>query len=327
MITEAWIEKLSRVLHNSTDGLCDEDVRNLHDLRQSILPIPGVVEKEVAGPVAQELRAGLAGFLREQEVAGDKEALAARDAAMQAQGIPPCPEAAALKKPDEKPFPGYLDKEVPGEVKKEALAQDAVRAALEARKNASRANTAQLVADRKRNAAEELARAQHEKRNANFRAFIQHMAALDPFSTERMADVLTHARTPVRYQAWGRLDRNIALWSSASCGGDLANLNVEYCSAPDRIEMIDRIGFHPDIISGALKARITEINAIELQVHALESKNTSHLAYELLCRSRGLRLFGAGRPIVLPRASVPLLRLNCDVPGWIFVEGWRLSLG
>lgn len=325
MITEAWIEKLSRVLHNSTDGLCDEDVRNLHDLRQSILPIPGVVEKEVAGPVAQELRAGLAGFLREQEVAGDKEALAARNAA---NGV----------KPDEKPFPGYLDKEVPGEVKKEALAaRDAAMQAqgippsreemLEARKNASRANTAQLVADRKLSAAEELARAQHEKRNANFRAFIQHMAALDPFSTERMADMLAHARTPVRYQAWGRLDRNIALWSSASCGGDLANLNVEYCSAPDRIEMIDRIGFHPDIISGALKARITEINAIELQVHALESKNTSHLAYELLCRSRGLRLFGAGRPIVLPRASVPLLHLNCDVPGWIFVEGWRLSLG
>lgn len=54
MITEAWIEKVSRVLHNSEDGLCDEDVRALHDLRKAVLPMPGVVEKEVAGEVKRE---------------------------------------------------------------------------------------------------------------------------------------------------------------------------------------------------------------------------------------------------------------------------------
>lgn len=304
MITEAWIEKLSRVLHNSTDGLCDEDVRNLHDLRQSILPIPGVVEKEVAGPVAQELRAGLAGFLREQEVAN---------------GV----------KPDEKPFPGYLDKEVPGEVKKEALA--ARDAAMQAQGIPPCPEAVEKAARLMLKPPEDLV-AKHVSsvEQRNLQRFLQFIALNDPRGFDAIAPHLHRVSSPRRYQAWGQIvNAECPLWTKGNAGGDLELMNRSD-SCGDRIELIDRIGIVPDpgvLSDTGLMLLFEEPESIRLVTHNLETAGHRTFPFKYITQFGGVKLTGAGRQLVMPRSIVPRLQLRCPFEGQVFVEGWRISLG
>lgn len=205
------------------------------------------------------------------------------------------------------PIPGVLEEEVPGEVRLGALAE------LKATHYASQANALQSAV--------------HEKAQENFKRFLQHMMALDPHLTPQLGSQLVRASAPARYQAWGKLvNTHVPLWSSPSCGGDLARAHVDFCAGADRIELIDRIGIVPDNLAVGDEVLLREDNGVELRAHTLTSENTTHLPWRLLTAERGMRLIGARRPIVLPRASVPHLRLRGKPSGWIFVEGWRLTL-
>jgi hypothetical protein len=212
------------------------------------------------------------------------------------------------------PIPGVVEKEVPGDVKREALA-------------AMQNHLIVPVEDYRAARGRQLEEGVREKTAENFKRFLQHMAALDPDLVRRMSDTLVRCGAPVRYQAWGKLKaKHVALWTDPGCGGDLADATVAYCSGSDRIELIDRIGICPGLMEAGHEFCLREAHGVELRVHTLDSENTTHLPWHMLTSERGMRLIGARRPIIVPRASVPHLRLAGNPNGWIFVEGWRLTL-
>lgn len=227
------------------------------------------------------------------EAEAKREALAARDAALQAQGIPPSREALATDRFALAAIAENSDTALGG--RKQAELRDAVR----------------------------------EKMARNFSNFLKHMAALHPHVVEQMAGQLTHARPLVRYQAWGKALKRTALWSSAHAGGDLALADMEYCSAPDRIEMIDRIGIRAGHLTPEQELRLRDPfwRGITLSTHTFNRQESRHMPFYELILEGGLRLTGAARPMVVPRASVPCLEFEFDFDGWVMVEGWRLSLG
>lgn len=206
-----------------------------------------------------------------------------------------------------RPSPGYKDHEVAGEVKQEALAL---------------ATTADLRSDQ----AQQLEAGARAKRIENTKRFIMHIGGIDPGYIERHGRMLMGCVGPTRYQAWGKItSQHIPLWSKSSCGGDLADSEAEFCSAPDRIELIDRIGICPGRLDSSAEFALRQ-DGVELRGHTIDNMTTTHLPWHMLTSERGLRLIGARRPVVLPRASVPCLRLPAQAQGWIFVEGWRMIL-
>jgi hypothetical protein len=223
---------------------------------------------------------------------------------------------------EELPLHGVVEKEVPGEVKREALAamqNQGIPDMSEFREKARR-----LMLAPEQAFAPQAVSAGHR----NLERFLSFIAHTDKGCFDALTD-LGRLKPPSRYQAWGETaNGELPLWSNGTCGGNLERMNRNV-SCGDRIELIDRIGIVPDagvLTNKGLMQVLEADDAFRLVTHNLVNYGHRTLAFRHLAATGGVKLTGPARLLVSPRSTVPHLQSRYFFKGQYFVEGWRLVL-